>query len=150
MKTLVINKRARYDYEILETYEAGLKLLGNEVKAIKGRRANLKGSFVRIHNREAWLLNAHISPYQANNTPEGYEPETNRKLLLHKSEITKLTGKIQQKGLTLIPLRLYNKKGKIKLEFGLAKGKKLFDKREAIKKREFKREKARIMKNLKI
>jgi SsrA-binding protein len=148
MKTLSVNRRAKYDYEILETYEAGLVLKGFEVKAIKTGKASLKGSFVKIKNNEAWLLNAHISPYQIKNTPPDYDPQRSRKLLLKKSEIKSLIGKTKQQGLTLVPLKLYTKKSRIKLEFALAKGKKKVDKRETIKKREFEREKRRLIKEI--
>jgi len=139
-KNLAENKRARYDYEILEIYEAGLVLLGHEVKAIKTGRVSLKGSYVVVKNNEAYLINASIPPYQAANTSDNYDPERSRKLLLNKSEIKSLIGKSKQKGLTLIPLRLYTKRTKIKLGFAIGKGKKEIDKREAIKKREAKRD----------
>ncbi len=139
-KNLAENKRARYDYETLEAYEAGLVLLGHEVKAIKTGRVSLKGSYVVVKNNEAYLINASIPPYQVANTSDNYDPERSRKLLLNKSEIKSLIGKSKQKGLTLIPLRLYTKKNKIKLEFAIGKGKKEIDKREEIKKREVKRD----------
>ncbi|MFH1392347.1 MAG: SsrA-binding protein SmpB [bacterium] len=148
MKTLVINRRARYDYEIFETYEAGLVLFGHEVKAIKTGKASLKSSFVSLKNSELFLTNAYIAPYQPKNTPKDYDPQRSRKLLLNKHEISSLIGKLKQKGLTLIAIRLYNKKGKIKLNFGLAKGKRKIDKREKIKQREFKRQKERLLKGL--
>lgn len=140
LKNLAENRRARYDYEILETYEAGLVLFGHEVKAIKTGHISLRGSYVIIKNNEAYLLNAFIPPYQPANTPEDYNPERTRKLLLNKSEIRSLIGKSKQKGLTLVPLRIYTKKSKLKLEFGIGKGKRKIDKREAIKKRETERE----------
>lgn len=140
MKTLVVNRRAKFDYQILETLEAGLVLLGHEVKAIKTGKASLKSSFVVLKNHELFLINAHISPYQPKNTPLDYDPERSRKLLLHKSEIKSLIGKLKQRGLTLVALKLYNKRGKIKLEFGLCKGKTKRDKREIIKKRQAERE----------
>lgn len=145
-KSLAENRRARYDYEILETYEAGLVLRGYEVKAIKTGHVSLKGSYVVIKNNEAYLLNAFIPPYQKANTPDDYNPEQSRKLLLNKSEIRALIGKSKQKGLTLVPLRLYTKKSRIKLLFGVGKGKRKIDKREIIKKREFVREKERQIK----
>ena len=145
IKNLTENRRARYDYEILETYEAGLVLYGFEVKAIKTGHISLKGSYVIIKNNEAYLLNAFIPSYQPANTPKDYNPERTRKLLLNKSEIRSLIGKSKQKGLTLIPLRLYTKRGKIKLEFGIGKGKRKIDKREKIKKREVEREIQRKM-----
>jgi len=148
MKSLVINRRAKYDYEIFDIYEAGLVLFGYEVKAIKTGKASLKSSFVTLKNSELFLINAYISPYQPKNTPKDYDPQRSRKLLLKKQEIASLIGKLKQKGLTLVPIRLYNKKGKIKLEFALAKGKRKIDKREKIKQREFKRQKERLLKGL--
>ncbi|OGZ94290.1 MAG: SsrA-binding protein [Candidatus Sungbacteria bacterium RIFCSPLOWO2_01_FULL_47_32] len=140
MQPMATNKRAYFDYEILELYEAGLELLGHEVKAVRSGRMNLSGSFVVIRGSEAFLLGASIPPYQAKNTPGGYEQDRTRKLLLHKSEIRELIGKSAQKGLTLVPLRVYNKGIKIKLEFGVCRHKKKHDKRETIKERETKRE----------
>lgn len=139
MPVLAINPRAKYDYEILETYEAGIVLAGYEVKSIKTGHIGLKGSYVTIKNNEAFLINAQISPYQPKNTPDDYEPSRSRKLLLHKSEIKSLIGRIKQKSLTLVPLLVYTKKGKIKLEFAVGKGKRKTDKREKIKKREAER-----------
>lgn len=146
MTTLAINRRVKYDYEILDTFEAGLVLQGHEVKSIKTGRVSLQGSFVTIKDEEAFLTNANIPPYQPKNTPADYNPTQSRKLLLHKKEINSLIGKIRQKGLTLVPLRVYTKGGRIKLEFGLAKGKKKTDKREVIKKRETEREISRALK----
>jgi SsrA-binding protein len=146
MPTLATNPRARYDYEILETYEAGLVLAGHEVKSIKTGHISLKGSYVTIKDNEAYLINAHIPPYQPKNAPVDYDPSRSRKLLLHKKEIKALIGQTKQKGLTLVPLRVYTKHRKIKLEFGLGRGKRKFDKRETIKKREAQR---RIEKALK-
>lgn len=139
MVTLAYNRRATFDYEILETFEAGMVLRGYEVKAIKTGHLSLAGSYVTIKNEEVYLINAYIPPYQPKNTPADYEPARTRKLLLHKSEITSLIGKTKQKGLTLVPLKAYTKKGKIKLEFALARGKRKFDKREKIIEREAKR-----------
>lgn len=146
MKVFAKNKRAYFDYEILEKYEAGIELLGFEVKAIKTGHLSLKGSFAVIKNMEVFLINAYIPPYQPNNTPKDYDPLRTRKLLFKKSEIKSLIGKQKQRGLTLVPLRVYNRRGKIKIEIGLAKSKKKIDKREKIKKREFEREKERTMK----
>jgi len=140
MPILATNKRATFDYEILKTYEAGLKLAGYEVKAIKLGHISLKGSYVVINGNEAFLINAHVSHYQPKNMPADYEPTRSRKLLLHKSEIRSLIGESKEKGLTLIPLRVYtNKIQKIKLAFGLARGKKQYDKRAKIADRESKR-----------
>ena len=147
MSTLAINPRAKYNYEILETYESGLVLSGQEVKSIKKGRMSLKGSYVIIKNGEAWLINAQVSPYQPKNAPADYNSTRSRKLLLHKKEIKKLIGKTKQKGLTLTPLRAYTKQNRIKLEFGLGRGKKKSDKRETIKKRETQRKIRRALKD---
>lgn len=144
--SIATNKKAFYKYEILEKYEAGLVLFGYEVKAIKTGHINLQGSYVVLKNEELFLLNAHIPPYQPKNTPADYDPYRSRKLLMRHEEIESLIGRIQQKGLTLVPISVYIKRGKIKLEFGLARGKKKADKRETIKKREDQR---RIEKALK-
>lgn len=140
MNDLAVNKRAHFDYEILETYEAGMELRGFEVKAIKSGRMSLAGAFAVIRGNEAFLLNAVIPPYQAANTPAGYEPERTRRLLLKKSEIRELIGKTAQKGLTLVPLKVYTKRSRAKILIGLARHKKQHDKRETIKKREAVRE----------
>jgi len=140
MKVLAENKKAYFNYRILEKLEAGVSLIGQEVKSLKTRGVNLAGSYVVPKNSEFFWVGAKISPYQPKNVPLDYNPERSRKLLLKKSEIKYLIGKAKQKGLTLIPLRLYTKNGKIKLEFGVAKGLKKFDKRELIKKREIERE----------
>lgn len=140
MPTLATNKRATFDYEILKTYEAGLVLAGYEVKAIKLGHLSLKGSYVVINGNEAFLLNANITPYQPKNMPLDYDRTRSRKLLLHKSEIRSLIGESKEKGLTLIPIRVYTTKTeKIKLAFALARGKKQFDKRAKIAERESKR-----------
>jgi SsrA-binding protein len=133
------NRKARHDYEILETFEAGMVLTGSEVKSLRAGRANLKDSYARIDRGEAFLLNAHISPYAAA-SHFGHEPERNRKLLLHRSEIDKLTGRIQERGLTVIPLKIYFKNGRAKVLIGVGRGKKAYDKRESIKEREMRRE----------
>jgi len=146
-KPFIFNKKARFDYEILETIEAGIVLSGSEVKAIKTGHGSLIGAFAVIRSGEAWLLNANIPPYQPKNTLKSYDPERSRKLLLNKKEINYLIGKVQEKGLTLIAIKLYNKKGKIKLEIGLGKGKNKFDKREAIKKKDMKREIERTLRD---
>lgn len=148
MKSLALNKRARYDYQILETFEAGLALYGFEVKSVKNGHLSLQGAYVVIKGEEAYLLNATISPYQSQNTPSDYEPARSRKLLLHKKEIKYLIGKSQEKGLTLVPIQVYTKKDKIKLEFGVGRGKRKTDKRELIKKREAQREIERKIKEI--
>jgi len=146
MRVLAENKKAYFTYQILEKFEAGISLIGQEVKSIKTRGVNLAGSYVVIKNSEAFWIGARISSYQPKNIPPDYNPERSRKLLLKKSEIKYLIGKTKQKGLTLIPLRVYTKRGKIKLEFGIARGKKKVDKRELIKKREIEREIRKAMK----
>lgn len=147
MTTLAENKKAYYNYQILEKFEAGISLIGQEVKSIKTRGVNLAGSYVVTRDEEVFWIGVNIPPYQPKNAPPDYNPERSRKLLLKKTEIQYLIGKSKQKGLTLIPLRLYTKDGKIKLEFGVAKGLKKVDKRELIKKREVERE---IKKELKL
>ena len=134
------NKRAYFDYEILETFEAGMELRGFEVKSIKNGKINLAGSHAVVRGNEVWLLNADISPYQPKNMPENYNSKRTRRLLMHKKEISALIGKTKEKGLTLVPLKVYIKNQKIKLEIGLAKSKKKTDKRENIRKREVQRE----------
>lgn len=140
MEIYAENKKARFDYEILDTYEAGVELRGFEVKAIKTGKANLSGAYVLIRNGQALLTNADIPPYQSLNTPEGYDPKRTRRLLLNKKEIAELIGKTKESNLTIVPLKLYNKGGKIKLEIDLARGRKKWDKREVIRKRETARE----------
>jgi len=140
MKPLADNKKAYFDYEILEKFEAGISLIGQEVKSIKGGHMNLSSSYVVMRGNEAFLLGAHISPYQPKNAPKEYDPQRTRKLLLTKKEINYLIGKTKEKGLTLVPIKVYTQKSNIKLEFGIAKGKKQRDKRETIKKRETERD----------
>lgn len=136
----IINKKAYFNYEILETFQAGIVLIGQEVKSIKNGRISLAGSYIILKEEEFFLIGANVPPYQPKNAPRDYDPKRFRKLLLNKSEIRYLIGKSRQTGLTLIPLKVYTKRQKIKLEFGLAKGKKKVDKREKIKKREIERE----------
>jgi len=147
MQTYATNDKARFDYEILETFEAGLVLKGYEVKAIKDGKVSIRGAYVKILSDEAWLLGANISPYQAGNVPPDYDQQRSRKLLLKRSELKYLIGKSQEKGLTLVPLKLYNKNGLVKLEVGIGRGKKKRDKREAIIKRETKRKLSRLLKS---
>lgn len=146
MKEITKNKKAYFNYEILEKLMAGISLIGQEVKSIKSGRISLKATYVILKNEEAFLIGANIPPYQPKNAPKDYNPERSRKLLLKKSEIKYLIGKTKQKGLTIVPLRVYNIRGKIKIEIGLVKGKKKFDKRRIIKKRETEREIRRILK----
>jgi SsrA-binding protein len=133
------NRKALHDYHILETFEAGVVLQGTEVKAIREGRVNLRDSFARFENGEVFVYNVHISPYSHRGYAD-HEPTRKRKLLLHRQEIRKLIGKTVERGLTLVPLRLYFKGGKVKVAISLAKGKQAHDKREAIKKRETDRE----------
>ena len=138
-RAIATNRRARYEYEILETLEAGLVLRGTEVKSLRAAQVNFKDSYATVRNGEIWLLGCHISPY-SHGTDANHDPERDRKLLLHAREITRLTGKIAERGLTLVPLKLYFKSGRAKLEIGLARGKKLHDKRSALREREVRRE----------
>ena len=139
------NRKAYHDYFIQESYEAGIALLGTEVKSLRDGRANLKDSYAVIKDGEAFLLNCHISPYSHGNM-QNHDPVRTRKLLLHKKEISKLWGKTNQQGLTLIPLRIYFKDGKAKVEIGVAKGKRQYEKRDSVKEREAKREIERHLK----
>jgi SsrA-binding protein len=138
-KNLAENRKALHDYEVLETFEAGVVLLGTEVKSIRDGRVNLRDSYARVEGDELFVFNVHISPY----THRGYsdhEPMRKRKLLLHRGEIRKLIGRTVEKGLTLVPLRMYLKNGRVKLAVSLVRGKKLHDKRETIRRREVDRE----------
>lgn len=140
------NKKARHDYAILNTYEAGLALTGTEIKSIRARRVNLTDGFAQIRNGEAWLMNIHISEYDQGNR-FNHDPLRNRKLLLHKKEISKLQGESQDKGITIVPLRIYIKNGFAKVLLGVAKGKHEYDKRESIKRRDQDRQIARVLKH---
>ena len=143
-KMISVNKRARFEYEITETLEAGLVLLGTEVKSLRQGRVSLKDAYADIQNGEAYLLHTHIDPYEQGNR-HNHDPERPRKLLLHKQEIRRLIGKTKERGLTLIPTRMYFARGKVKVELGLAKGKKLYDKRETLKRRTAQRDIERAM-----
>jgi SsrA-binding protein len=145
MKTIQENRRARFDYIVLETFEAGIALFGFEVKSVKNGRINLAGSFAVPQDNEFWLLNADIPPYQPKNTPADYDQKRSRRLLLKRDEIKELLGKIKSSNLTVVPLRVYAKRGLVKVELALAKPKKKGDKRESIKKREVKRVIARTL-----
>lgn len=136
---LIENKRARFDFEFLKEFEAGISLLGTEVKALRAKRGNLSGAYVLVRGGEAFLVGASIPPYQTANVADTYDPERPRRLLLSKKELAELSGADTQKGLTLVPIALYNKSRKLKLSFALARGKKKHDKRESIKERETKR-----------
>lgn len=138
-KTLATNRKARHEYEVLETYEAGIALLGTEVKSLRAGRANLQDSYAAVEGGEVYLVNCHISPYPGASL-FNHDPLRRRKLLLHKQEIRRLIGKVQEKGLTLIPLCFYLKEGRVKVELALARGKKLHDRREDLKERAIRRE----------
>ncbi len=136
---MATNRRARHDYEILETYEAGLVLRGTEVKSLREGKVTFKDSYALVDGNELWLVGCHISPYH-HGTDANHDPERKRKLLLHRTEINRLLGKTLERGLTLIPLRLYFMHGRAKLELGLGRGKKLYDKRRVLREREARRE----------
>ena len=150
MPILAINKKAKHDYEILDTLEAGLVLFGHEVKSVRLGQASLKGAFVTIksgNSPELILTNAHIPLYKKASTIKDYDPDRPRKLLVKANEIKKLVGKKQAEGITFVPLNIHTKHNKIKLEFGIGKGKKKYDKREDLKKKDDKRKIARALKN---
>jgi len=138
------NRRARYDYEIVDTFEAGIVLVGPEVKSLRAGKANLSDSYAMIRRGEAWLMNCHISPYDKAGR-DNPDPRRERKLLLHRNELGRLQGKLAEKGLTLIPLQLYFKNGRAKAQLGLARGKRRYDKRQTIRKREEDREIKRVV-----
>ncbi len=137
-KIVCSNRRARFDYHIEETFEAGLVLVGSEVKSLRAGRAHLKDAYARVNNGEVFLMKVHIAPYAQANL-QNHEPERERKLLLNRREIHRLQGKVRERGFTLIPLEIYFRKGRAKLTLALARGKRRFDKREAIAKRETER-----------
>jgi SsrA-binding protein len=145
--TVAVNRKARHDYHIEETYEAGLALTGSEIKSVRAGRVNLRGSYARVINEQVLLYEAHISPYEQSGIYFNHEPKRPRKLLLHRREINRIVGQVQQKGMTLVPLRVYIKGRYAKLELGLARGKKVYDKREDIAKRDAQREIDRAMKS---
>ena len=143
--TIALNRRARYEFSIDDTFEAGIVLTGSEIKSIRARKVNLADAYARIEHGEAWLIGAHIAPFEQANR-NNHEPKRSRKLLLHRSQIDELLGKTKAKGLTIVPLRLYlSDKGRAKVELGLGRGKKLHDKRESEKKKDWDRERARLM-----
>lgn len=144
VKIIAENRKARHDYFIEETYEAGIALTGTEVKSLRAGRANLKDSYAGVENGEMYLFNMHISPYEHGNR-FNVDPVRARKLLLHKSEINRLFGKVKQQGLTLVPLKVYFKRGRAKVELALAKGKKIYDKREAMAEKDARREMERAV-----
>ncbi len=136
----ITNRKARFNYEILETREAGIELFGHEVKSLKASHADITGAHVTVRGGEAWLLNMNVRPYQENNAPKDYDPLRPRRLLLKKEEIAELEAHVRSANLTIVPLRVYSKGRLVKIEIGLGKGKKKADKREAVKKRDAKRE----------
>jgi SsrA-binding protein len=140
MRVVATNKKAYFNYELLENYEAGVSLVGSEVKSLRQGRVSLKDSYAEVRGGEVFLLNFHISPYEAANR-FNHDPEREKKLLLHRREIKRLSGKIREKGLTLVPTKvLFNDKGKVKIEIALAKGKRVYQKKEVIKERDRERE----------
>ncbi len=145
IKIICKNRKAHFNFEIDDTLEAGIALLGSEVKSLRQGRANLSDSYAKFRDGELFLVDAHISPYDYANR-ENHDPLRERKLLLHKRELKKLHGKVTERGFSLVPLKLYFKRGKVKVDLALAKGKKSFDKREAIKKKEQRREMERLAK----
>ena len=147
--TIILNKKARHDYFIEERFEAGLVLEGWEVKSLRAGRAQIRDSHVLLKKAEAWLVGCHISPLETVSTHIHPDPTRSRKLLLNKSELNKLYGKVERKGYTVVPLSLYWKKNKVKCEIALVKGKKMYDKRDTDKKRDWEKQKARIMKSQK-
>jgi len=146
-KIIADNRQARFQYEILETYEAGIQLVGTEVKSIRAGKVNLKDGFALIRNGEALLMNVHISPHHTTSQIFNHDPRRTRKLLLRRDEIRKLVGKVEQQGLTLVPLKMYLKRGWVKVDIGLARGKKLHDKRDDMRKRQDQRDMQRALKN---
>jgi SsrA-binding protein len=144
-KTVAVNRRARHEYAVEETLEAGLALTGTEIKSIRAGRVNLAEAYARIEKGEAWLIGAHIAPYEQGNR-NNHEPTRTRKLLLHRDQIAELIGRTQAKGFTLVPLKLYIRNGMAKLEIGIARGKKAYDKRRTIAERDARRELERATK----
>ncbi|MEY4731463.1 MAG: hypothetical protein RL681_409 [Candidatus Parcubacteria bacterium] len=140
MKPLSENRRATFDYEILEHYEAGIELFGHEVKSVKAGHGNLAGAYAIIRGGEAFLINCQIPPYQQNNVPDDYDPSRTRRLLLHKEEIKSLSGQLKEKGMSLVALSFVTKKNLVKVELGLGRSRKKSDKRELLKKRAHERE----------
>ncbi len=146
--SLIQNKKIYFDYEILEKFEAGLKLRGFEVKSLRAGHGSLAGAYIIIRGGEAFVVGMHISPYQTGNTPKEYDPYRIRKLLLNKKEIAELAGYEKKKGLTIVPVSVYNKKRTLKVEIAVARGKKKYDKRESLKKKQDARDIGRTLKNL--
>jgi SsrA-binding protein len=145
MKPLSINKRARHDYDVIESIEAGLSLLGTEVKSVRAGNMSLRGAFVTLHGEEVYLIGATIPPWQATNAPADYDPTRSRKLLIKKSELKRLIGTKHAKGLTMIPLRVYTKGPYLKLEVGLVRGRKKYEKKQLKRERDIKRDTERLL-----
>lgn len=145
VKVIATNRKAYHDYHVVETHEAGIVLTGTEIKSVRAGSVNLRDSYAQVRNGEVWMLNAHIAPYEPASR-QNVNPYRDRKLLLHRGEIVRLMGRVREKGFTLVPLRMYLKKHRAKVEIGLVRGKKLYDKREAIAKRETAREIERAVK----
>ncbi|SRR5579875_416601 len=145
VKVICDNRRARHDYEVLEVFQAGIELLGTEVKSMRAGKANLADSFARVDDGQLWLYNCHISPYDFGNR-FNHDPLRKRRLLMHRKEIQKIKSRMQEKGLTIIPLRMYFRQNWVKVDLALARGRHLYDKREAISKRESKRQLDRLAK----
>jgi SsrA-binding protein len=140
VKVVATNRKARHEYFILDTYEAGIELLGSEIKSVRAGRVSLAEAYVRVENGQAWLMDAHVAPYEQAGLYFNHEPRRPRRLLLHRSEIEDLYDDVRQKGVTIVPLRVYLKHGLAKVEIAVAKGKKLYDKRAALAERDAKRE----------
>lgn len=148
LKIITRNKKAYHDYHIIDTFEAGIELTGSEVKSLRAGHAHLKDSYARIQNGELYLVKTHIPPYQFSGSHDNHEPERERRLLMHKQEIIRLKKNIDTKGVTLVPLQLYfNDRGKVKVELGIAKGKRQYDKRAAIAEKDQRREMERMRKD---
>jgi len=147
MKALAYNRKAKFDYEAIEKLEAGISLLGTEVKSVKAGHMSLRGAFVTMHDGQAFLINATIPPWQPGNAPADYDPVRARKLLFKKSELKGLLGAKKSKGLTIVPLRVYSKRGKVKVEVILARGRKKVDKKQLKRERDIKRDMERTLKN---
>jgi SsrA-binding protein len=144
IKVIATNRKARHDYLIGDTFEAGLVLTGSEIKSVRAGQVNLRDSYAVVRNGELWLINAHIAPYKQASS-QNHEPRRDRKLLLHRREINRLVGQLQEKGLTLVPLRLYLKSSWAKVQLGLARGKKSYDKRQTLRERDDQRQIARAL-----
>ena len=145
VQLVATNRKARHDYDVLETYECGMALVGSEVKSLRASKVQLRDAYARVEDGELWLHGAHIAPYEFSSGRDGHDPDRPRKLLLHRSEIDELAGRTQQESLTLVPLSLYFKEGRAKLELALARGRRQYDKRHAIAERDARREAERAM-----